>query len=43
MITPSQLKKIIALLSQNKTLIISYQKSKNNLIVKEVTQINLNE
>jgi len=43
MITPSQLKKIISLLLQEKTLVISFQKSKNLLIVKEVTKINLND
>jgi len=43
MITPTQLKKIISLLLQDKTLVISYQKSKNLLIVKEQTKINLNE
>jgi len=43
MITPSLLKKIIALLLQGKTLVISYQPSKNQLIVKEQTKININE
>jgi len=42
MISPLQLKKIIELLLQEKTLVISFQKSKNQLHIKELTMSKIN-